>query len=102
MRTSVTFDWTLRESARAKIRVIVKRILNKYGYLPDLQEEAVKTVLMQSELLCADWAVAQAVLPLSRHVLVKERFEGCAPWTIHSRCLMSECAHPQRTQRTRQ
>jgi type I restriction enzyme R subunit len=35
---------------------MVKRILNKYGYPPDLQEEAVKTVLMQAELLCADWS----------------------------------------------
>ena len=34
---------------------MVKRILNKYGYPPDLQEEAMKTVLMQAELLCADW-----------------------------------------------
>jgi type I restriction enzyme R subunit len=58
VRKSVTIDWTLRESARAKIRVLVKRILNKYGYPPDLQEEAVKTVLMQAELLCADWAPA--------------------------------------------
>ncbi len=56
VRKSVTIDWTLRESARAKIRVMVKRILNKYGYPPDLQEEAVKTVLQQAELLCADWA----------------------------------------------
>ena len=55
VRKSVTIDWTLRESARAKIRVMVKRILNKYGYPPDLQEEAVKTVLAQAELLCADW-----------------------------------------------
>ena len=55
VRKSVSIDWTLRESARAKIRVMVKRILNKYGYPPDLQEEAVKTVLMQAELLCADW-----------------------------------------------
>ena len=55
VRQSVTIDWTLRESARAKIRVMVKRILNKYGYPPDLQEEAVKTVLAQAELLCADW-----------------------------------------------
>jgi type I restriction enzyme R subunit len=55
VRKSVTIDWTLRESARAKIRVMVKRILNKYGYPPDLQEQAVKTVLMQAELLCADW-----------------------------------------------
>ena len=55
VRKSVTIDWTLRESARAKIKVMVKRILNKYGYPPDLQEEAVRTVLMQAELLCADW-----------------------------------------------
>jgi len=55
VRKSVTIDWTLRESARAKIRVMVKRILNKYGYPPDLQEEAVRTVLAQAELLCADW-----------------------------------------------
>ena len=54
VRKSVTIDWTLRESARAKIRVLVKRILNKYGYPPDLQEEAVKTVLKQAELLCAE------------------------------------------------
>lgn len=56
VRKSVTIDWTLRESARAKIRVMIKRILNKYGYPPDLQEEAVKTVLQQAELLCADSA----------------------------------------------
>ncbi len=55
VKKSVTIDWTLREGARAKIRVMVKRILNKYGYPPDLQEEAVKTVLRQAELLCADW-----------------------------------------------
>ena len=57
VRRSVTIDWTLRESARARIRVMVKRILNRYGYPPDLQEEAVKTVLLQAELLCVDWAV---------------------------------------------
>jgi len=34
---------------------MIKRILNKYGYPPDLQEEAVKTGLMQAELLCTDW-----------------------------------------------
>ena len=54
VRKSVTIDWTLRESARARIRVMVRRILNKYGYPPDLQDEAVKTVLKQAELLCAD------------------------------------------------
>ena len=57
VRKSVTIDWTLRESARAKIKVLVKRILNRYGYPPDLQEEAVKTVLQQAELMCVDWAI---------------------------------------------
>jgi type I restriction enzyme R subunit len=55
VKKSVTIDWTLRESARAKIKVMVKRILNKYGYPPDLQDQAVRTVLAQAELLCADW-----------------------------------------------
>ncbi len=53
---SVTIDWTVRESARAKIRVMVRRILKKHGYPPDLREEATRTVLEQAELLCADWA----------------------------------------------
>ncbi|MBP9603179.1 MAG: type I restriction endonuclease subunit R, partial [Chromatiaceae bacterium] len=56
VRKSVTIDWTLREGARARIRVMVKRILNRYGYPPDLQDEAVKTVLAQAELLSAAWA----------------------------------------------
>ncbi len=56
VRQSVTIDWTLRESARACIRVMVRRILRKYGYPPDLQEEATKTVLEQAEVLCAEWA----------------------------------------------
>ena len=56
VRKSVTIDWTLRESARAKIKVLVKRILRKHGYPPDLEEEATKTVLAQAELFCAEWA----------------------------------------------
>ena len=48
-------DWTLRESAQAKIRVMVKRILNKFGYPPDLQDAAVQTVLAQAKLLFAEW-----------------------------------------------
>jgi type I restriction enzyme R subunit len=55
VKKSVSIDWTLRESARARIRVMVKRILSKHGYPPDLQEQAVKTVLAQAELLCAEW-----------------------------------------------
>ena len=58
VRKSVTIDWTLRESARARIRVMVKRILKKYGYPPDLQDEATKTVLAQAELPSASWTTA--------------------------------------------
>ena len=56
VRKSVTIDWTLRESTRAKINVLVKRILRKHGYAPDLQDEATKLVLQQAELLCTEWA----------------------------------------------
>ena len=55
VRRSVTIDWTVRENARAQIRVIVKRILRKYGYPPDKQEKATQTVLEQAEVLCREW-----------------------------------------------
>jgi type I restriction enzyme R subunit len=54
VRESVTIDWTVRESARAKIRIMVRRILRKHGYPPDLQEEATKLVLEQAQALCAE------------------------------------------------
>jgi type I restriction enzyme R subunit len=56
VRRNVTIDWTVKESARAKLRVLVKRILKKHGYPPDKQEKATLTVLAQAELLCKDWA----------------------------------------------
>jgi len=56
VRENVTIDWTERETVRAKIRVMVRRILRKYGYPPDKQEQAAQTVLQQAELLCKDWA----------------------------------------------
>jgi type I restriction enzyme R subunit len=56
VRQSTTIDWTMRESARASIRVTVKRILKHYGYPPDFQDAAVQTILLQAELLCKDWA----------------------------------------------
>jgi len=57
LRENVTVDWVHRESARARMRVLVKRILRKYGYPPDLQDAAVQTVLRQAEALSAAWAV---------------------------------------------
>jgi len=55
VRESVTIHWMVRESARPKISVIVRSILRKHGYPPDLQAEASKLVLEQAEVLCADW-----------------------------------------------
>lgn len=55
VKHSVSVDWTLRENARAQIRVIVKRILRKYGYPPDKREKATQTVLEQAEVLCKEW-----------------------------------------------
>jgi type I restriction enzyme R subunit len=56
VRANVTIDWTVRENVRAKIRVIVKRILNRYGYPPDKQAKATLTVLEQAEVLSEGWA----------------------------------------------
>jgi len=56
VRKNVTIDWTVRENVRAQLRVIVKRILRKYGYPPDKQEKATQTVLEQAEVLCGEFA----------------------------------------------
>jgi len=53
---NVSIDWTVTENVRAKLRIMVKRILRKYGYPPDKQEKASQTVLEQAEVLCNDWA----------------------------------------------
>jgi type I restriction enzyme R subunit len=53
VRRNTSIDWNLKESVRAKLRVLVKRILKKYGYPPDKQEQATQTVLEQAELLTA-------------------------------------------------
>jgi type I restriction enzyme R subunit len=56
VRRNTSIDWTVKESVKAKLRVIVKRILRKYGYPPDKQERATQTVLQQAELLAPEWA----------------------------------------------
>ena len=58
VRANVTIDWTVRENVRAQLRVLVKRILRKYGYPPDKQEKATQTVLEQAEVLSQEWAAA--------------------------------------------
>ena len=58
VRNNVTIDWTLRESVRANLRRLVRRTLRKYGYPPDKQEKATRTVLEQAEVLSEGWATA--------------------------------------------
>ena len=56
LRQNVTVDWHHRESARARMRVLVKRILKKCGYPTDLSDAAVQTVLAQAEVLLREVA----------------------------------------------
>ena len=56
VRTNLTIDWTLREDVRARLRVLVRRILRKYNYPLDKQERAIKAVLEQAEFLSEAWA----------------------------------------------
>lgn len=56
LKSSISVDWSHRESARARMRVLVKRILRKHGFPPDLQDAAVQTVLRQAEALSASWS----------------------------------------------
>jgi type I restriction enzyme R subunit len=54
---NVSIDWTLRDNVRAQLRVLVKRILRRYGYPPDKQEKATQLVLEQAAALSEEWAV---------------------------------------------
>ncbi|MXW14020.1 MAG: type I restriction endonuclease subunit R [Rhodothermaceae bacterium] len=54
VRENLEIDWMLRESVRAKLRVLVKKVLHRHGYPPDKQQNATLTVLKQAELLSAE------------------------------------------------
>jgi len=56
VKANATIDWTIRESARAKLMVVVRRTLTKYGYPPDKQQKAIDTVLKQAELMAEYFA----------------------------------------------
>ena len=56
VRNSIAIDWTVRENVRTRMRVIIRRILRKYGYPPDKQARATELVLEQTEVLYRDWA----------------------------------------------
>ncbi len=58
VRRNITIDWTLRENVQAKLRVMVKRILKKFGYPPDKQQKATDLVLEQAKVICKDLVAA--------------------------------------------
>ena len=55
LKKNVTVDWAVRQQARARLRMLVRKILKRFGYPPDLQDDAVKLVLQQAESLTAQW-----------------------------------------------
>ncbi len=55
LRQNLSVDWSQRESVRAKLRLMVKRILRKYKYPPDMQDAAVELVLQQAQALGEAW-----------------------------------------------
>ncbi len=59
LRTNVTVDWHHKDNARARMRTLVKRILRKYGYPPDLQDAAVQTVIKQAEAILGEISSAK-------------------------------------------
>ena len=58
VRANASIDWTIKESVKAKLRVIVKKTLRQYGYPPDMQKLAVETVLKQAELIADELSKA--------------------------------------------
>lgn len=91
VKRNVSIDWTVKESVRAKLRVIVKRVLRKHGYPPDKQEKATQTVLEQAELICGEEPITEeriaepvapaAILPFRRieEPASKDRWKTCVP-----------------------
>jgi len=51
IKENMSIDWNLRDSARARMRIIVKRLLKKYGYPPEISKQAIDNVLEQAELM---------------------------------------------------
>ena len=57
VKNNTSIDWTIKENVRAKLRVIVKRVLRQYGYPPDKQKLATENILKQAELFADEWRV---------------------------------------------
>jgi hypothetical protein len=90
----VTIDWTMRENVRARLRVLVKRILRKYGYPPDKQEKATQTVLEQAALLSEAWATQAEGQDRKRQGLVRNATKAKAAWCAAHAAPKAESSSP--------
>jgi type I restriction enzyme R subunit len=72
LRKNRTIDWNKKESARAKMRVLVKRLLKKYKYPPEGQEQALRTVMAQ----CNKWADDESNFQSVINIKIENHFEG--------------------------
>ncbi len=54
IKNNASIDWMIKENVRARLRVAIKRVLNKYGYPPDMQQLAIDGVLAQAEILAKE------------------------------------------------
>lgn len=70
IKDNMSIDWNLRDSARAKMRVIVKRLLKKYGYPPDLQKDAINIVIEQAELMSAQLVLSYKTWKQELHFFI--------------------------------
>ncbi len=97
VRKNVTIDWTVRETVRAQLRVLVKRILRKHGYPPDLEAKATQTVLEQAEVLSDGWATGEAPRPRSVQIRREQRYAGFLP-LLDFKAAAGAYGDPQRSQ----
>ena len=67
IKNNLGVDWAIRETVRAQMRLTVKKLLKKYGYPPDKQDAAVKTVMEQAELMCGNEVESETEYPEKSH-----------------------------------
>ncbi len=70
LRNSTTVDWQVRDSIRARMRILIKRLLKKYKYPPEGQEEAVNRVIEQAETLADTWSAQETFQVGAGHLVV--------------------------------
>ncbi len=58
IKANLDIDWAIKETSRAKVRIIIKKLLKKHGYPPDKEPKATQLILDQAECLCQDWILS--------------------------------------------